>query len=215
MDLSLQLEEVSKRFTRKLIFEPVSAEVSAGEIVAITGKNGAGKSTLLKIISQTLPASKGRCVWYANDKKLESDDIRMRMGYVAPYLELYGELTAVEHLQFVATLHGRTLDASAAAMMLEETGLPTQAISSARPLRAFSSGMRQRVKLAMATCLKPDVLLLDEATSNLDEGGIQLVTDIVKSAADRGAIIILATNESRELALASRQIEILPYSPRT
>jgi ABC-type multidrug transport system ATPase subunit len=74
--------------------------------------------------------------------------------------------------------------------------------------------MRQRVKLAMATCLKPDVLLLDEATSNLDEGGIQLVTDIVKSAADRGAIVILATNEDRELALASKQIEILPYTPR-
>ncbi|HET6512601.1 MAG TPA: ATP-binding cassette domain-containing protein, partial [Candidatus Kapabacteria bacterium] len=154
------------------------------------------------------------CDWYSNSMKLDADDIRMRMGYVAPYLELYGELTAVEHLQFVATLHGKTLESASASMMLEETGLPAQALSTDRPLRAFSSGMRQRVKLAMATCLKPDVLLLDEATSNLDEGGIQLVTDIVKSAADRGAIVILATNEDRELALASKQIEILPYTPR-
>jgi heme exporter protein A len=214
VDLTLRIEDVSKRFSRRLIFEPVTAEINAGEIIAITGKNGAGKSTLLKIISQTLPTSRGNCDWYSNAAKLDADDIRMRMGYVAPYLELYGELTAEEHLQFVATLHGRKLDASAASMMLEETGLPTQALSSSRPLRAFSSGMRQRVKLAMATCLKPDVLLLDEATSNLDEGGIQLVTDIVKSAADRGAVVILATNESRELALASRQIEILPYTPR-
>lgn len=214
MDLSLQIDDVSKRFSKKLIFEPVSAEINAGEIVAITGKNGAGKSTLLKIISQTLPTSRGKCDWYSNAKKLDADDIRMRMGYVAPYLELYGELTAVEHLQFIATLHGKSLDKSAASMMLEETGLPTQAIASDRSLRAFSSGMRQRVKLAMATSLKPDVLLLDEATSNLDEGGIQLVTDIVKSAADRGAIVILATNEARELALASKQIEILPYTPR-
>ncbi|HET6513421.1 MAG TPA: ABC transporter ATP-binding protein [Candidatus Kapabacteria bacterium] len=214
MDLSLRIDDVSKRFTRKLIFEPVTAEVYSGEIVAITGKNGAGKSTLLKIISQTLPASRGKCDWYSNSMKLDADDIRMRMGYVAPYLELYGELTAVEHLQFVATLHGKTLESAAAIIMLEETGLPSQALSTDRPLRAFSSGMRQRVKLAMATCLKPDVLLLDEATSNLDEGGIQLVTDIVKSAADRGAIVILATNEDRELALASKQIEILPYTPR-
>jgi ABC-type multidrug transport system ATPase subunit len=214
VDLTLRIEDVSKRFTRKLIFEPVTAEVNAGEIVAITGKNGAGKSTLLKIISQTLPSSKGTCDWYSNSQKLDADEIRMRMGYVAPYLELYGELTAVEHLQFIARLHGKTLDKSAATMMLEETGLPTQALSTDRPLRAFSSGMRQRVKLAMATCLKPDVLLLDEATSNLDEGGIQLVTDVVRSAADRGAIVILATNEDRELALASKQIEILPYTPR-
>lgn len=214
MDLSLKIEDVSKRFTRRLIFEPVTEEINAGEIVAITGKNGAGKSTLLKIISQTLPPSKGKCGWYSSAAKLDADDIRMRMGYVAPYLELYGELSAVEHLQFVAKLHSKQLDATAASMMLEETGLPTQAIATERPLRAFSSGMRQRVKLAMATCLKPDVLLLDEATSNLDESGIQLVTDIVKSAADRGAIVILATNESRELALASKQIEIIPHTPR-
>jgi ABC-type multidrug transport system ATPase subunit len=215
VDLSLRIEDVSKRFSRKLIFEPVTAEINAGEIVAITGKNGAGKSTLLKIISQTLPTSRGKCDWYSAANKLDADDIRMRMGYVAPYLELYGELTAVEHVQFVAKLHGRALDTSAATMMLEETGLPEQAISSNRQLRAFSSGMRQRVKLAMATCLKPDVLLLDEATSNLDEGGIQLVSDVVRMAADRGAIVILATNEDREMALASKKIEIQPYTPRS
>ena len=137
------------------------------------------------------------------------------MGYVAPYLELYGELTAVEHLQFVANLHGKELSTEASSMMLIETGLPEQAITSDRPLRAFSSGMKQRVKLAKAACLKPDVLLLDEATSNLDESGIGLVTDVVKSAADRGAIVILATNEDRELALSSKQIEITPSSPRS
>ena len=214
MDLLLQIEDVSKRFNRRLIFEPVTAEIKAGEIVAITGKNGAGKSTLLKIISQTLPTSRGTCDWYSADRKLDADDIRMRMGYVAPYLELYGELTAAEHVQFVAKLHGTSLEKAAASMMLEETGLPEQAIRSNRSLRAFSSGMRQRVKLAMATCLKPDVLLLDEATSNLDEGGIQLVTDIVRSAADRGAIVILATNEEREIIMASKQIEIQPYTSR-
>jgi heme exporter protein A len=215
VDLLLQIDDVSKRFSRKLIFEPVTAQVNAGEVVAITGKNGAGKSTLLKIISQTLPTSRGKCDWYSNAQKLDADGIRMRMGYVAPYLELYGELTAVEHLQFIATLHGKFLDDTAAGMMLEETGLPSQAIATNRPLRAFSSGMRQRVRLAMASSLKPDVLLLDEATSNLDEGGIQLVSDIVKSASDRGAIVILATNEARELALASKQIDILPYTPRS
>ena len=214
MDLTLRIEGVSKRFSRRLIFEPVSAEISSGDLVAITGKNGAGKSTLLKIISQTLPPSKGTCDWYSQAKKLDSDDIRMRTGYVAPYLELYGELTAAEHLQFVANLHGKELSAEASSMMLIETGLPEQAISSNRPLRAFSSGMKQRVKLAMATCMKPDVLLLDEATSNLDESGIELVTDIVRTAADRGAIVILATNEDRELALSSKRIEILPYTPR-
>lgn len=153
-------------------------------------------------------------MWSANEGKLDSEIVRSCIGYVAPYLELYSELTAVEHLQFVHSLHGKTLEASSAARLLEETGLPTQAISSERQVRAFSSGMRQRVKLAMATSLNPEILLLDEATSNLDEQGILLVTDIVRAAADRGATVILATNEDREVALASQVIHLLPYSAK-
>lgn len=214
MDLSLQLEDVSKRFSRKLIFEPVTAQVNPGEIVAITGQNGAGKSTLLKIVSQTLPPSRGKCEWYSRSKKLDPEQVRKSIGYVAPYLELYGELTAIEHVQFVGRLHGTVIGTDAAKALLEDTGLPSQAITSERPLRAFSSGMRQRVKLAMATCITPSVLLLDEATSNLDESGIQVVTTIVRDAAARGAVVILATNEARELALASKQIEIIPFTTR-
>lgn len=214
MDLSLRIDDVSKRFSRKLIFEPVSATVNAGDVVAVTGKNGAGKSTLLKIISQTLPASRGKCDWYRAATKLDGDDIRMRMGYVAPYLEIYGELTALEHLQFVAKLRGISLSDTVAIQMLEETGLPTASLSKDRHVSAFSSGMRQRVKLAMATCLDPDVLLLDEASSNLDDQGIQLVSEIVQSAASRGAVVILATNEQREIALATKQIEILPFTSK-
>src|SRR5665213_905317 len=104
--LIIVAESVQKRFTDRSVFNPVSFEASPSEIIAITGANGAGKSTLLKIIANVLSPTKGSCTWREGGAKLDHDGVRVKLGFVAPYLELYDELTAVEHVRFVADIKG-------------------------------------------------------------------------------------------------------------
>ncbi len=208
--LMIYAEGVQKRFTQRPIFKPVSFEASAGDIIAITGFNGAGKSTLLKIIGNVLSPSKGSCSWKMAGKTLDHDGIRTRLGYVAPYLELYDELTAVEHVQLVAQLKGIPIAEQAAAGLLNDFGLDPKIAKSDRHLRAYSSGMKQRVRCAMAFACTPSALLLDEPTSNLDEAGTSIVLVQAHNAAARGAIVFIATNDPRERAIAQREIVIEP-----
>ncbi|HEY3874273.1 MAG TPA: ABC transporter ATP-binding protein [Candidatus Kapabacteria bacterium] len=204
--LTITLGRVEKRFTQRPVFKPVSFESSSSEIIAITGANGAGKSTLLKIIAGVLAPTKGSCEWTVERKKLDPDAIRIRMGYAAPYLELYGELTAVEHMQFVAEMKGIPL--SNARDLLEKFGLDPAITQSDRRLRAYSSGMKQRVRSAMAFACSPSVLFLDEPTSNLDEVGTFALLAQATEAAQNGAIVFIATNDERERSLAHREIHL-------
>lgn len=208
MSLAIHLDRVGKRYSRKLIFEPVSAHINSGDVVAITGENGSGKSTLLKMIANVLPATKGSIRWSDAEHSIDDDAIQKHIGYVAPYLELYDELTATEHLLFVAKLRGLETSKAISEGILRRVGLQESAISREKRLRAFSSGMKQRVRIAMALSVRPSVLLLDEATSNLDEQGVEFVTSVVREAANGGAIVVLATNEAREINLASKAIHL-------
>src|SRR5665213_3034520 len=146
--LIIVAESVQKRFTGRSVFKPVSFEASPSEIIAITGSNGAGKSTLLKIIANVLSPTKGSCAWQDGNAKLDHDGIRLRLGFVAPYLELYDELTAVEHVRIVADLKGLSIRDGAAVDLLDGFGLDPAVVRGERHLRAYSSGMKQRVRCA-------------------------------------------------------------------
>ncbi len=206
--LSIRAEGVQKRFTQRPIFKPVSFEARPGEIVSITGPNGAGKSTLVKIVANVLTPSKGSCEWRDGTKKLDAEGIRRSVGFVAPYLELYDELTAIEQVQFVAEMKGERMNEEAALEIVERFGLSTSIAASDRRLRAYSSGMKQRVRCAMAFANAPAVLLLDEATSNLDDAGTERVLREAEHAAHNGSIVFIATNDARERAIAHREIRI-------
>jgi heme exporter protein A len=206
--LTIVAEGVQKRFSGRPVFKPVSFEASPREIIAITGPNGAGKSTLLKIIANVLSPTKGSCVWMNGVEKLDHDGVRIRLGFVAPYLELYDELTAVEHVHFIADLKGFSITNGTALDLLDAFGLDPAVARGDRHLRAYSSGMKQRVRCAMAFACAPSVLLLDEPTSNLDEIGTAIVLQQVQAAAQAGAIVFIATNDARERAIAHREILI-------
>ncbi len=208
--LTIIADGIEKRFSQRPVFTRVSFVAKASEIIAITGPNGAGKSTLLKIIANVLSPTKGSQVWQNGNGKLDHDGIRIRMGFSAPYLELYDELTAVEHVEFVAAMKGISLTANAALELLEAFGLDPTIAKSERRLRAYSSGMKQRVRSAMAFACSPSVLLLDEPTSNLDDAGTATMLSKATQAAANGAIVFIATNDERERAIAHREIRIEP-----
>ena len=223
--LSLSLQAVTKRYARAPIFSPVTFEVGGSEIVAITGANGSGKSTLLKIIAGVTEPTKGKCTWKIDQTYLANREnvrgreissipreIQKTLGYVSPYLELYNELTAVEHVEFVAELKGEKITKEEAINELISFGLDKEIAASDRTMNQYSSGMQQRVRLAMAFNSKPKILLLDEPSSNLDEEGIQTLFSKLDKYVIDGSIVIIATNDEREKNLASREIALLPFT---
>ena len=209
--ISLTLDAVTKRYNRAPIFSPVSFEIHSGNILAITGANGSGKSTLLKIIAGVTSPTKGTSTWGNGTRKFETRDLQKIVGFVSPYLELYHELTAVEHVQFVAELKEKNVTREEAVSELAAFGLEKVITESERVMKQYSSGMQQRVRLAMAFMSEPKVLLLDEPSSNLDEEGITTLFQRIEHSARNEALVIIATNDERERKLASREIRLEPY----
>ncbi len=178
----LRLQSVSMAYGRRALFSQVDAEVSPGQCLAVTGTNGAGKSTLLRILAGLLRPEEGR-VEFAG-----------RRGYAAPDVQLYGELTGDENLAFFARLLGVSPHLNAD--LLAEVGLPR---SRGQDLvSAYSSGMRQRLKLAVSRLGDPPLLLWDEPTATLDAAGKGLADALLTRHKSRGGLAVVATNDEAE-----------------
>ncbi len=204
--LRVHLQDVEHRFGLRQVFQGVNMTVQPGEVGIIMGANGAGKSTLLKIVAGLLPPTSGTANVQANGRNLDAMQRRRMLGYVAPDLMLYRELTGVENLEFFARLRGITLRRDDLRAMLERVGLKGRG----RDLvGAYSSGMRQRLKYAFALLSKPPLLLLDEPTANLDADGVGMVEQIIDEwRSDAQRLVIVATNEPREEQWGTVQVRL-------
>jgi heme exporter protein A len=123
---------------------------------------------------------------------------------VGPELALYDSLTASENLEFFATMRGISLDRQLIGQILDMVGLGGRGEDS---YRAYSSGMKQRLKYAVALLNDPALLLLDEPTVNLDEDGKTIVAQIIARQKENG-ILIVATNEKEEYSFAEKQYRL-------
>ena len=189
------------------MFRGISAAVKAGEILVVSGANGSGKSTLLRVVAGLLNPSSGSVQVMAGGATLDGLERRRHVGYVAPDLVLYRELSGAENLQFFAELHGLRLVRAATIDLLTRVGLRGRG----RDLvDTYSSGMRQRLKYAFALLHEPSILLLDEPTANLDVEGIAIVEQIVNAQQQRagGGLTVVATNEPRELGWSTLHIHL-------
>ncbi len=190
----LQLENLSKRFGSRPVLRNVCAQVEHGETLVVTGANGSGKSTLLTIIAGLLRPDEGRIRMVEDGREITPDERRRAVGLVAPDLTLYPELTALENLEFFARVRGLRNDPQAHESLLERLGLAGRG----RDLvGTFSSGMRVRLKYAVAIQSEPRVLLLDEPTAMLDTGGVEVVEQVIAEQRRRG-LLVLATNDPQE-----------------
>ena len=201
-NISLHAKNLTKTFNRKPIFKDISFEFSHGDSVAITGRNGSGKSTLIKIIANVLNPSSGEININGGKKKIERDDYYKYIGFVSPYLNLYDEFTGYENLLITSKIRGSSADNIND--ILKRVGLYERRNDL---LRIYSSGMKQRLKLAFAVLHSPNILLLDEPTSNLDKEGISIVTEFANEQKEKG-ILIIATNDEYEKSLCTKEINI-------
>lgn len=201
--MKISLQQVGKRFNRDWIFRRCSLEFLPGHSYAITGPNGSGKSTLLQVIAGATTHNEGNIIYTDSDQKTITDIYR-HLSIAAPYLELVEEMTALEMLHFHAGFKQLSIPATE---MLAAVQLGNAAN---KQIRYFSSGMKQRLKLAQAFFSESPVLLLDEPTTNLDAEGVAVYRNLVNSQLGK-KLIIISSNVKEEYDFCEEVIKIDRY----
>lgn len=198
----ISLIDAGKRFNKDWIFQSLNVVFEQGQHYALIGNNGSGKSTLLQILSGYTTLSKGTIEWNNADSQTAYDQISI----AAPYLELVEELTTIEHFKFHATFKS-LVDTLSIQEMIEWIGLEN---ATHKQIRYFSSGMKQRLKLALAIFSTSPILLLDEPCSNLDKEGYALYKELIQQYAMH-KLIIVGSNDPEEYAFCTQQINLMDY----
>jgi ABC-2 type transport system ATP-binding protein len=228
--MKITLIDAGKRFNRDWVFRHLSYEFSTNHSYAITGPNGSGKSTLLQSIAGAIAISEGDIRYELNRPatagnpaarrgsvtsgasasstaaSIPADQVYRYLSLSAPYLELVEEMTATEFLQFHSSFKP-FLPRRAVADILHTVGLETAAH---KQMRYFSSGMKQRVKLAQAIFSDTSLILLDEPCTNLDADGIALYRGLISEYAG-GRLLIVSSNDPQEYDFCEERIDIFNW----
>ncbi len=205
---TVQLGSVVARYGTRKAVGPVSAVLEGPGLYWIVGPNGSGKSTLLRTLAGLKRPAEGSVRWAADAVPLGRADLRRWAGLAAPEIQLYEDLSARENLEFLGRLRGLARPAEAAQSGLEEAGLAARGHE--RP-HAFSSGLRQRLRLVASWLAEPRLLLLDEPSSNLDAAGRTWLWERVRERARR-ALCVVATNQLSELGADEPRLDLTPRS---
>jgi len=183
----------------------VDLEVGESEVVLVQGPNGAGKSTLLRVCAGLLRIESGRAEVLGHDLVTDRAAVRRSVGLLGHDTALYDDLTVEENLRFWARASRVEDDAVPAA--LDRLGVAERLRDVA--VRNLSAGQRRRTALAAVVVRRPRLWLLDEPHSGLDQGGRDLVDQVILDAASAGATVMLASHElDRTLDLATRHLTV-------
>lgn len=191
----LEVSGLGKRYDDRWLFRNLTFTLNQGDALIILGRNGSGKSTLLKAIAGLLMPSEGKV-------KADVEDTRTGLSLSALEMSLYPALTLREHLQLVGSLRGcppRDEELLTRIGLLHAANLAASKVS---------TGMKNRLKLALAIQSDPSILLLDEPGAGMDEAGKDLVEGICDEQKARG-VLILATNDPREKAHGTLELELV------
>jgi len=206
--MQITLTNTGKRFNREWIFRGVNFEFAAKGKYAITGSNGSGKSTLLQVIAGSLTHNEGTVSFHEGPLKENNDPTStsnfQHISLAAPYLDLIEEMSATEFLSFHQSFKPLSITTTEVLqiMQLEK--------AANKQVRYFSSGMKQRLKLAQAFFCKSPVLLLDEPTTNLDSDGVALYHTLIKNFTPE-KLVIISSNDQQEYNFCEEVIAIGDY----
>jgi ABC-type multidrug transport system ATPase subunit len=215
MAMTISLSDAGKRFNREWIFRHFTYNFEEGKSYAIIGPNGSGKSTLLQAISGAMHINEGSIQYSVSsrqpaveDQKSEipAEEIYTHVSICAPYLEVVEEMKLDEffnfHSGFKPLLPGLTIEKIIALLGLEK------AVN--KQIRYYSSGMKQRVKLAQCIFSDVPVILLDEPCTNFDAAGIELYHQLINEYC-KNRLVIVSSNDEVEYRFCEKRISISDY----
>ncbi len=201
--MKINLSQAGKRFNREWIFRNATLEFQPTISYAITGPNGSGKSTLLQCIAGMMQLSQGIIHYTTDSNNLNNENAYKHISFCAPYLELIEEMTLSEflnfHFGFKGILPGADIKNIITAVQLQD--------AANKQIRYYSSGMKQRVKLAQAFFSDTQILLLDEPCSNLDVTGIELYHSLINDYC-QNRLVIVSSNDQIEYEFCNEIIDI-------
>jgi ABC-type multidrug transport system ATPase subunit len=204
--MKIKLSKAGKRFNREWIFRNADLEFNSSNSYAVTGPNGSGKSTMLQCIGGMLQLSEGSIDYAIDKRQITNEEVYKQISFCAPYLDVIEEMTLTEilhfHNQFKSFINNFSIE-----QIVDEIGLNT-AIN--KQIRFYSSGMKQRVKLAQAVFSDCSIVLLDEPCSNLDVKGIKLYHSLIENYC-KERLVIVCSNDEVEYSFTNERISILDY----
>jgi len=204
--MKVSLTDAGKRFNRDWIFRHFNYTFEEGQSYAITGPNGSGKSTLLQVLSGAMQINEGSIQWVIGNWQLASEEIYNHVSICAPYLEVIEEMTLKEFLDFhhgfKPFLAGITTEKIISILDLEK--------AVKKQVRYYSSGMKQRVKLAQSIFSDTPIILLDEPCTNLDITGIELYHQLIDEYC-KSRLVIVSSNDEVEYKFCRQKININDY----
>lgn len=202
--VQIEIKNLSKKYGRNAVLTDMTV-LFEGDIYGVAGPNGSGKSTLMKCLASLLRPDKGSVKWMKDGRELNRQELYSKIGFSAPYIECYRDLSCRENLALVLELCEGSIDQARVDAVLETIGLAEKADAWYGNL---SSGQQQRLKLATALIKNPQFLLLDEPGTNLDVAGVEVVAKLVKQASEKGSLVIIASNNQEELNLCSSLVYV-------
>lgn len=206
-DFSLQVTALQKSFGRRLVFSGIDFNLSKPGVIGISGPNGSGKSTLIKILAGINSPSKGQVIHNYNGKEIVPEKLHNQIGFVSPYLVLYDEFSAWENLNYFSAIRRVPFNKEKVELLLEQFLLSNRKDDL---VKAYSSGMKQRLKFIFALMHSPKFIFLDEPTSNLDDEGKKTVYGLIKSESGK-SIVVVASNEKYDLANCDEVLDLNNY----
>ena len=190
------------------VLDDVSVTASAGRMLAVTGSSGAGKTTLLSVLGGLVRPHAGEASYDGGPVGTRTGEPRPGTAMVLQTYGLVPTLTAEENVS--GALRGRAVEpreaVQRAVAALERVGVGDLAD---RLISELSGGQMQRVAVARALAVEPDVLLADEPTSELDETNRDVVVAEIRAEAMRGAVVVVATHDPEVAALCDDEIHLV------
>lgn len=195
----LEATTLTKHYGDFVALQDLNLSIAAGEIFCLLGPNGSGKTTTIHLFLGFISPTQGTAKVDGIDATKDPYAVRRTTAYIPDQVNLYGPLSGLENLRYLATLAG-VEDVTDKPLLahLQEAGLPAEAAR--RKAGGYSKGMRQKVAVALALAKQAKVLLLDEPTTGLDPESIAEFGRLVQRLSEQGVATLMATHD---LALAS------------
>lgn len=205
MDLSIQVEHLSKLYKQQKAIDDLNFNINSGEIVGFLGPNGAGKTTTMKILTGYIPPSSGKAFVNGLDVEENAIEVRKLIGYLPEHNPLYTDMYVKEYLEFVASIYKLSNKKQRVDDMIELTGLT---LERQKKIGQLSKGYRQRVGLAQAIIHNPKVLILDEPTSGLDPNQIAEIRNLITNIG-KEKTVLLSTHIMQEVEAMCTRVMII------
>jgi len=205
--ISVELNNLGKKFKSEWVFRKLNYLINHSDRLVIQGNNGSGKSTLLQMISGYVSYNEGEILYKNAQTPITEDLLHQQVSFASPYLQLIEEFTLYELAEHCSKANPFIQNLNVESF-INELDLKS---SANKPIKQFSSGMKQRVKLGLALFADTQLLLLDEPISNLDERSIDWYQNQLRTLINQRTLIVCSNNIQQEHFICDKTLNVMDY----